>query len=199
MSDTLLGAPTLPTHDSTLTLQQRLQGLRPTGAQDESAKQVQLKQACQDFEAVFIGQLWKQMRSSVPKEGILHSKEEESYVSMFDQELSVKMARSGGIGLADMLQASLSERLAQASQDTHGKTELKPLGAEKQTAELSPLPGRTRTLAALTAQHQAELLAQRIEKAHNPSLSDAELSPVRSTLSELEDALKSVIVDEEKI
>ena len=33
------------------------------------------------------------MRSSVPKEGMLHSKEEESYLSMFDQELSLKMAK----------------------------------------------------------------------------------------------------------
>ena len=74
-------------------LSDRLRGLRsgPQGLKEQD--EARLRKVCQDFEAVFIGQIWKQMRSSVPKEGMLHSKEEESYLSMFDQELSLKMAR----------------------------------------------------------------------------------------------------------
>ncbi|GAB1409137.1 hypothetical protein MASR1M90_02910 [Desulfovibrionales bacterium] len=197
MNDTSLSAPALPTApDPGLSLEQRLHGLRSTSEQDSKAKKAQLTQACQDFEAVFINQLWKQMRASVGKEGLFTSKEGESYVSMFDQELSVKMARSGGIGLATMLEESLSERLAQASQDTRGQAQLKPLNAPAHTAELAPLPRRT--LAALTAQHQAELLAQRIEQAHNPDQAST-AQPVHFSLSELEEALKSVRMDEEKL
>ncbi|NLY41274.1 MAG: hypothetical protein GX055_06605 [Desulfovibrionales bacterium] len=196
MSDTTLSTPALPAQDANLGLEQRLQGLRSAAGQGDKAKKAQLTQACQDFEAVFINQIWKQMRASVSKEGLFTSKEGESYVSMFDQELSVKMARSGGIGLAGMLEESLSERLAQASQTTQGQAQLKPLNTPTHTTELNPLP--TRTLAALTAQHQAELLAQRIEQAHNPDLASTAKS-VHFTLSELEEALKSVRVDEEKL
>ncbi|MFO7594829.1 MAG: peptidase M23, partial [Desulfocurvibacter africanus] len=35
-----------------------------------------LREATQDFEAIFIGKLWEQMRNTVPKEGYLHSKQE---------------------------------------------------------------------------------------------------------------------------
>ena len=55
------------------------------------------------------------MRKNVAKEGYLHSRDEESYQSMFDQELVKKMADAGGIGLADMLQEQLSIKLGKAS------------------------------------------------------------------------------------
>jgi peptidoglycan hydrolase FlgJ len=117
----------LPEQDSTLSLQDRLRDLRSQVQPEKGLDEAKLKKACQDFEAVFIGQIWKQMRASVPKEGMLHSKEEESYLSMFDQELSLKMARSGGIGLSDMLYANLSERLVNASRDTTSGAPLQPL------------------------------------------------------------------------
>lgn len=78
----------------------------------------QLKKACQDFEAVFITKLWQQMRATVPKEGYLHSKEEEMYLSMFDKEFSEKLSQAGGIGLGDMLYESLSAKLKNVSRET---------------------------------------------------------------------------------
>ena len=87
---------------------------RLAGAPDQEAR---LKDACQDFEAVFITKIWEQMRSSVPKEGYLHSKEEEMYLSMFDRQFSEKMAESGGIGLGDMLFDQLKSKLRSASGD----------------------------------------------------------------------------------
>lgn len=71
-----------------------------------------LKKATQGFEAIFIGKLWEQMRKSVPKEGYLHSREEDTYMSMFDRELAVKMSESGGIGLGQMLYDELKGQLA---------------------------------------------------------------------------------------
>ena len=79
-------------------------------AGDSADKEKQLKTACQNFEAVFISKLWQQMKSTVPKEGYLHSKQEDTYMSMFDKEFSEKMAQAGGIGLSDMIYAQLSER-----------------------------------------------------------------------------------------
>ena len=194
MSEILSGA-VLPTQDNDQSLQGRLRELRsrlePQGEQDKAS----LRKACQDFEAVFIGQIWKQMRSSVPKEGMLHSKEEESYLSMFDQELSLKMSRSGGIGLGDLLYENLSQRLVNASRDTSSARPLEPLdrGALAALEARASTPVRAGTLAALTAQRQAENLARRIEQAHlggpAPELSDSSLP------SELEDALRAVRMD----
>ncbi|HMM37876.1 MAG TPA: rod-binding protein [Desulfovibrio sp.] len=79
---------------------------------DPEAKEKQLRKACRNFEAVFLGKLWEQMRATVPKEGYLHSPQEDAYLSMFDQAFSEKMADSGGIGLADMLYGNLKQRLA---------------------------------------------------------------------------------------
>ena len=147
-------AMSLPEQDSTHSLQDRLRDLRSRVQPEKGLDEAKLKKACQDFEAVFIGQIWKQMRSSVPKEGLLHSKEEESYLSMFDQELSVKMSRSGGIGLSDMLYSTLSERLVNASRDTASAAPLKPLDHKDRARTQSsaqPAAVPPRTLAALTA------------------------------------------------
>lgn len=81
----------------------------------DEAAQRKLKEACQGFEAIFLQRIWEQMRKNVAKEGYLHSRDEESYQGMFDQELVKKMAEAGGIGLADMLQQQLSIKLGKAS------------------------------------------------------------------------------------
>lgn len=81
---------------------------------DEAAKR-KLKEACQGFESIFLQKIWEQMRKNVTKEGYLHGRDEESYQSMFDQELAKKMAEAGGIGLADMLEQQLSVKLGKAS------------------------------------------------------------------------------------
>lgn len=196
MSENTMTTPALANTDTTQNLQLRLQELRSRlrPGQGEDAK---LEKSCQDFEAVFIGQIWKQMRSSVPKDGLLHSKEEESYLSMFDQELSVKMARSGGIGLGDMLRASLSERLAAASKGTSSSTPLLPLDTSALAQTASPRV-QAGTLAARTAQHQAELLAQRIvgDRAPESPKPEVAANAVKVSLSELENALKAVSLDE---
>jgi flagellar protein FlgJ len=187
-----------PEQASTASLQERLKNLRSQLQPETKQDQAKLRKACQDFEAVFIGQIWKQMRSSVPKDGMLHSKEEENYLSMFDQELSVKMAGSGGIGLADMLYANLSERLVNASRDTASAKPLLPLDRavlSRIEAEIRIPAVPTRTLAALTAQHEAEMLARNIETSHGSGATGKGLAG-ESSSADLEDALKMVSMDE---
>lgn len=188
-----LTAMGLPEQDSTQNLQDRLRDLRSRVQPEKGMDEVKLKKACQDFEAVFIGQIWKQMRASVPKEGLLHSKEEESYLSMFDQELSLKMARSGGIGLSDMLYANLSDRLVNASRDTTSAAPLKPLARDSAAGGQGQAPAvQPRTLAAITAQHEAEMLARRIEQSHAAGKHKGEAMP-----TDLDDALRVVRLDGE--
>lgn len=113
-----------------LRFKQKMDGLKDRLAADED-RQGQLKEACQNFEAVFISKLWQQMKQSVPKEGYLHSKQEESYMAMFDRDFAEKMAKAGGIGLADMIYAQLSEKLKEVSKSTlSGGVDIKPLAAD---------------------------------------------------------------------
>ncbi len=93
-----------------------------------------LKDASQDFEAIFIGKLWEQMRATVPKEGYLHSKQEDFYLSMFDHELSRKLSAAGGIGIGDMLYEQLKSQLVRKSQAaTPGApVEIRPLPEDEQ-------------------------------------------------------------------
>ena len=80
--------------------------------------QQKLRKACTDFEAVFISKMWEQMRATVPKEGYLHSPQEDMYRSMFDRDFAEKMASDGGIGLGDMMYSQLKDKLKNAMKTT---------------------------------------------------------------------------------
>lgn len=108
-----------------------MQRLRERLGSGQERKQ-ELRDACMQFEAVFIQRMWEQMRATVPKEGYLHSKEQDMYISMFDQEMSMEMTRAGGIGLADILFDQLKERLHQSGADA----------ASDSSRTLSPFPAR---------------------------------------------------------
>lgn len=96
---------------------QAMQALRARLAAGQSDEQ-ELMEACRGFEAIFMNKLWQEMRSTVPRDGYLHSQEEEFYVSLFDQELADKMADAGGVGLADMLFRQLQETASNVSRTT---------------------------------------------------------------------------------
>ncbi|WP_428560127.1 MAG: peptidoglycan DD-metalloendopeptidase family protein [Solidesulfovibrio sp. DCME] len=84
----------------------RLDAVRQSVAPGKT-KEAKLREACQGFESVFISQLFKEMRATVPKDGMLHGHYEDQYYSMFDKAMSDKMAADGGIGLADMMYRQL--------------------------------------------------------------------------------------------
>lgn len=94
---------------------------------DVKSKEEKLRESCEGFEAIFLQKMWEQMRKTVPKEGYLHSKDEEMYQSLFDVELCKKMAGAGGIGLADMLYEQLSQQLVNSGRTTTPGSYRKPL------------------------------------------------------------------------
>lgn len=81
-------------------------------------KDEKLREACEKFEAVFMGKIWKQMRKNVPKSGYLNNQYEQQYTAMFDKDFSEKLAEGGGIGLGDMLYQQLRSKLDNASKST---------------------------------------------------------------------------------
>jgi peptidoglycan hydrolase FlgJ len=68
-----------------------------------------LKEASQQFEALFFQSMLKSMRAAIPKSDLLGSSQTEFYESMLDQQWSQELA-GRGIGLADQLVASLSSQ-----------------------------------------------------------------------------------------
>ncbi len=74
------------------------------GQQEQKIDGEKLKKACADFEAIFIHQLFKSMRQTVPKGGLLgEGPGMEIYQSLFDQELSKSLASQGRLGLGGMI------------------------------------------------------------------------------------------------
>jgi peptidoglycan hydrolase FlgJ len=72
--------------------------------QEKRIDEEKLKKACADFEAIFIQQLFKSMRQTVPKGGLLgEGPGMEIYQSLFDQELSKSLASHGRLGLGGMI------------------------------------------------------------------------------------------------
>ena len=63
-----------------------------------------LREACQKFEAIFVGYMLKQMRKTVPESSLLpETPAERIYRSMLDDEVAQAACKGGGIGLADMI------------------------------------------------------------------------------------------------
>ncbi len=82
----------------------------------------ELKKVCQDFEAMFINMILKEMRKSVPKQGILHGGlQEDIYISMFDQKMAEKIAHGKGIGLWQNLYKKLADKMLHG----HANSQLK--------------------------------------------------------------------------
>ena len=80
-----------------------------------------LKEACQQFEAVFLNLMLQSMRATVPKSGLLGNDQgEEIFTSMLDQKLSENMAKAGGTGLADMLYRQLHTQVAAGKRNEEG-------------------------------------------------------------------------------
>lgn len=101
-------------------LKQQMDRLKGDISPGPNPKQ-KLRKACTDFEAVFISKIWEKMRATLPKDGLLHSPQEEMYRSMFDREFTEKMAADGGIGLGDMLYNQLKDKIQGSGKGT-GKT-----------------------------------------------------------------------------
>ncbi len=73
-----------------------------------------LKTAATQFEALFMNMLLKNMRESLPKDGLMSSSAGDTYTAMLDQQLSQQLA-SKGTGLADLLVKQLSKSMKPAA------------------------------------------------------------------------------------
>ena len=72
-----------------------------------------IRGVAKQFEAVFVAMMLKSMRDATHSEGMFENEASKMYTSMFDQQISQKIAAGKGIGLADMLTRQLSKAAGQ--------------------------------------------------------------------------------------
>ena len=86
---------------------------------DNSPKEIEsekLKNVCQAFESLFLAQVMKEMRATVPKSELFDGGQaEEIYTSMLDEKFSEEISTNGSLGLAKKLYESLSKTLASSN------------------------------------------------------------------------------------
>ena len=67
-----------------------------------------LKEVAQQFEAIFIQQMYKEMRKTIPDDGLIQrGNADDVYTQLQDLEAAKITAQRGGIGLADLLMQQL--------------------------------------------------------------------------------------------
>jgi len=72
----------------------------------------ELKDACQEFEAYYVQQLFKEMRKTIPDGGLFeNSNEGKIYKDMLDEKYSGIISEGSGTGIADALYKQLSPQI----------------------------------------------------------------------------------------
>lgn len=77
----------------------------------KSGDDKELKKVAEEFESIFIDMMFKSMRKNIDTEDsfIEKSNARSMFESMYDEELSKEIAKSGGFGIADMIFKSLKD------------------------------------------------------------------------------------------
>jgi flagellar protein FlgJ len=86
----------------------KMDRLKKQAESGEYKDEKELKELAQQFESIFMNQLMKSMRATLPKDGLLSSFSVDMYESMFDQQVAGEMSKGQGMGLADVLYNQLS-------------------------------------------------------------------------------------------
>ena len=90
---------------------QGLQKLKQTAREDSPTA---LKEASQQFEALFMQMMLKSMREATPQSGLLNNQQTQLYTEMLDQQLSLHLS-GRGLGLAEQLTSQLNGTAAAAA------------------------------------------------------------------------------------
>ena len=76
-----------------------------------------VRKTAEQFEAYFIQQMMKTMRDSIEKSDLVEGGNMEMYQDLMDKEVSLSMAKRGGLGLADMMERQMNQAQAMSTQD----------------------------------------------------------------------------------
>jgi flagellar protein FlgJ len=78
----------------------------------QAAEEGKLKEACQQFEEMFLTQMMKQMRKSAPEGGMFgQSQGEKQFADMLDHERAKSWSQGGGVGMAQMMFEQMKQNM----------------------------------------------------------------------------------------
>lgn len=79
-------------------------------AKDADGIDPELREACVQMESLFMHHLLQEMRATIHKSGFISGgRAEEIYTSMLDAEMALRISKTRGIGLAEMLMQQLGK------------------------------------------------------------------------------------------
>jgi murein DD-endopeptidase MepM/ murein hydrolase activator NlpD len=100
-----------------------------------NGRKAELKKVAQEFEALFMSHLMKVMRETIEDSGLMDGGFGKSiYTEMFDQEVSLNMARRGTLGISNLLCKNLSA-IIESKEKTSGET---PVNESTPNPSVSP-------------------------------------------------------------
>ena len=67
----------------------------------------------EQFESIFINMMLKSMRNATQRSGLMDSQAGRMYESMFDQEVSMHLAKNGSLGLAEKIKTQIQRNQGQ--------------------------------------------------------------------------------------
>ncbi len=86
--------------------------LQQMSTEDVKEEQQALKKATEDFEAIFLTMMFKNMRNTVPDGGLMEKSFGRGiYEEMQDEKMAEEIASNGGVGLAKELYQQLSQQM----------------------------------------------------------------------------------------
>jgi murein DD-endopeptidase MepM/ murein hydrolase activator NlpD len=130
MQNSPIGSIQVPTEilvGSESRLESKVHAARNSAGEKQKSE---LKKVAQEFEAVFIAHLLKVMRETIEESGLMEEGFGKSiYTEMFDQELSLSMARHSALGISDLLYQSLTKTETEKELKDYSPAPASPQGA----------------------------------------------------------------------
>jgi len=83
-------------------------GLAGLKLQAQAEPDKAISEVAGQFESLFVGMMLKAMRDAVPQGGLFDSSQMDTYRDLFDKQLALDMSRSGGIGLAELIEQQIA-------------------------------------------------------------------------------------------
>jgi flagellar protein FlgJ len=88
----------------------------------EEKDEKKLKKACSDLEAIFVNMMFKQMRNTVQKSGLIDGgSAEEMFEDMLFERYTQEASKGQGTGLGDVLYKQLSKGIKKESEENDVK------------------------------------------------------------------------------
>jgi len=82
----------------------------PVASADTDPKDAKLRQACADFESIFVNYVLRSARKTLPQQGLFHDTHEgKIYESMMDEQMARSVTRGRGLGLGELLYEQLEK------------------------------------------------------------------------------------------